>query len=113
MWYNAVLEAPDQLRHRVAWALSQIFVASEVNNGGINREAWGAYYDIFVQHAFGNYGDIVREVAASGVMAKCVPRSRLSAKPRSSWRLKRGVCPSECGATFAAPRLAPPSGTCP
>ena len=68
MWYNTVLAAPDQLRCRVAWALSQIFVASEVNFYG-GHESWASFYDIFVANAFGSYRTIVREVAASPIMA--------------------------------------------
>jgi len=63
--HNALaLSAPDQLRQRVAWALSQIFVISEI---GFPRhkehETWHAFYDIFVRHAFGRFRDLVREVS--------------------------------------------------
>ena len=33
-------------------------------------EAWHAYYDIFVRHAFGNFRDVMREVAYSPMMAQ-------------------------------------------
>ena len=62
---GASLDAPDQLRQRVAWALSQIFVVSEAgltSNNLLESEIWGVYYDIFVRNAFGNYRDIMREV---------------------------------------------------
>ena len=60
----------DQLRQRVAWALYQIFVISD--KGGMKNneaEAWHAYYDIFVRHAFGSLRDVMREVAYSPMMA--------------------------------------------
>ena len=63
--FNAItLFAPDQLRQRVAWALSQTFVVGEFSSAvlGDHGEVWTQYYDIFVRHAFGSYFDIMREV---------------------------------------------------
>lgn len=69
IWLNTVLSAPDQLRHRVAWALAQIFTLSEVGvERGSENEPWAIYYDIFVRNAFGNYRDIMREVSFSPMM---------------------------------------------
>eukprot|EP00051_Salpingoeca_urceolata_P032686 m.16891 g.16891 ORF g.16891 m.16891 type:complete len:2374 (-) comp5352_c0_seq1:24-7145(-) len=69
LWSSVALKAEDQLRQRVAWALSEILVASAVDVGLENlHEPWAAYYDIFVRHAFGNYRDILREVSYSPVM---------------------------------------------
>jgi cullin-associated NEDD8-dissociated protein 1 len=70
VWTNAMLSAPDQLRQRAAWALSQIFTVSTTNFGlGELKDFWFAYYDILIQHAFGNYRDILREVSFSPAMA--------------------------------------------
>ena len=69
-WLNAVMDAPDQLRQRVAWALSQIFVVSQEGFGRPNEiEIYTNYYDIFVRNAFGNYRDTLREVSYSPAMA--------------------------------------------
>ena len=69
VWTNLALRASDQLRQRVAWALSQILVVSADGAGGNNEnEKFLAYYDIFVRHAFGNYKDVMREVTYSPVM---------------------------------------------
>ena len=68
VWTMQVLRAPDQLRQRVAWALAQIFVVSDASQKGNENEAWHAYYDIFVRHAFGRFGDVLREVAYSPMM---------------------------------------------
>ena len=63
--------APDQLRQRTAWALSQIFSVGAPNfQFDQATEPWAVYYDVFVQHAFGNYRDILQEVAASPVMGQ-------------------------------------------
>jgi cullin-associated NEDD8-dissociated protein 1 len=70
VWVNIALLSKDQLRQRVAWALSQIFVVSTVNIfRDEESEFWIKYYDIFVRNAFGNYFDVMKEVSYSPVMA--------------------------------------------
>ena len=69
VWANVVHSAPDQLRQRVAWALSQILVITDDSIGTQMAEAYGLYYDIMVRHAFGKYRDILKEVAFSPMMA--------------------------------------------
>jgi uncharacterized protein (DUF1800 family) len=62
---NAV-SGPDQLRQRVAWALSQMIVTStsDVQDGrGMAR-----YQDIFVRNAFGSFYSILSEVSIDPVM---------------------------------------------
>ncbi|CAE7781068.1 unnamed protein product [Symbiodinium sp. CCMP2592] len=70
-WINQAMEAPDQLRQRVAWALSQILVTG---TGGFTYfyqfETWVNYYDILVRGAFGNYLDLLREVTLSPLMGE-------------------------------------------
>lgn len=67
-WWQNTIESPDQLRQKVAYALSQILVISInsdlVDNGG----ALSSYYDIFLKHAFGNYRDILEEVTLTTSM---------------------------------------------
>ena len=71
VWTNVVLKGQDQLRHRVAWALSQILVVSSEGAGGTaETEKFMVYYDILVRNAFGNYRDVLREVSYSPVMAR-------------------------------------------
>ena len=70
---SAALNARDQLRQRVAWALSQIYVIGEsglrlIANKPSKGEMWHHYYDIFVRHAFGNLRDVIREVSYSPMM---------------------------------------------
>ena len=70
IWYQLAIDAPDQLRQRMAWALSQILVVGEAGNiHPQNNEKWLKYYDIFVRNAFGNYRDILEEVTYSPHMA--------------------------------------------
>ena len=53
---RAAVSGPDQLRQRVAFALSQILVISR-QDGSIdqNVRSLARYYDRLVDHAFGNY----------------------------------------------------------
>lgn len=75
-WHNAI-SADDQLRQRLAWALSQIFVVNdsipysntEIEPSGLPRVAgYSQYYDIFVDGVTGNYRDILGQVSYHPVM---------------------------------------------
>ncbi len=61
-WKQAIT-GPDQLRQRMTWALSQIFVVGDVDN--IRNSA---YYDALALHAFGNYRQLLEEVTLSPAM---------------------------------------------
>ena len=67
---NVMLKANDQLRQRVAYALSQIFVVSMDNNNGTDRRRilFLDYYDMLLDNAFGNYRDLLEEVTLNNVM---------------------------------------------
>eukprot|EP00040_Diaphanoeca_grandis_P028845 m.167802 g.167802 ORF g.167802 m.167802 type:complete len:2710 (-) comp31477_c0_seq1:197-8326(-) len=65
-WTTVAMTAQDQLRQRMAWALSQIVVATQVEDP--NGEPQTHFYDTFVEHAFGNYRDIMMEISQSKVM---------------------------------------------
>ena len=65
-FFQNALGGQDQLRQRVAFALSQILVTSGLDV----HEAYGmaGYQQIFLDNAFGNYGDILNRVTLSSVM---------------------------------------------
>nr|WP_321361719.1 DUF1800 domain-containing protein [uncultured Hyphomonas sp.] len=70
-WINAI-NADDQLRQRVTYALSQILVVSrnESSTALYNRPRAVAYYqDILARNAFGNYRDLLEDVTYSPAMA--------------------------------------------
>lgn len=68
---RAALGGLDQLRQRVAFALSQICVISRRDPNLENKPlAVADYYDIFVRNAFGNYSDVLREVTLHPVMGR-------------------------------------------
>jgi uncharacterized protein (DUF1800 family) len=70
-WFVHVLGAPDQLRQRVAFALSEIFVVSERGNGLANDGlALGAYYDILTRNALGSYRQLLEDVTLSPAMGR-------------------------------------------
>lgn len=66
-WMNSVT-APDQLRQRVAFALSEIFVVSEHGTLQNHADALSSYYDMLVDHAFGNYHDLLEAVTLHPAM---------------------------------------------
>jgi uncharacterized protein (DUF1800 family) len=61
-WWMNSISAPDQLRQRVAFALSEIFVVSE--NGVLvnHADALSSYYDRLATDAFGNYRQLLQDV---------------------------------------------------
>ncbi|MGB1009783.1 MAG: DUF1800 family protein, partial [Thiolinea sp.] len=75
-WENAIglhpnntLHGSDQLRQRVAYALSQLLVTSAYEPPLHRRgEALAAYYDILAGNAFGNYRTLLGEMARSPAM---------------------------------------------
>lgn len=67
-WWQAALAAPDQLRQRTAFALSQILVISQFGMLDIEHEGTALYYDMLVDHAFGNYRDLLENVTLSPMM---------------------------------------------
>jgi uncharacterized protein (DUF1800 family) len=69
VWFRLGVTAPDQLRQRVAFALSEIFVVSDVGSG-IPANALAVYYDILVRNAFGNFRDILEQVTLSPAMGR-------------------------------------------
>ena len=67
-WATAA-NATDQLRHRVGFALHEIFVVS-LADSGVERHnrAYANYLDQLNKHAFGNFRQLIEEVALSPVM---------------------------------------------
>ncbi|MCB1633449.1 MAG: DUF1800 domain-containing protein, partial [Xanthomonadales bacterium] len=68
-WWNGALAGQDQLRQRVAYALSQILVVSD-QSGAIEGTPKGMahYYDLLVAQAFGNYRQLLEDVTLHPVM---------------------------------------------
>jgi uncharacterized protein (DUF1800 family) len=71
IWMANVVQGPDQLRQRVAFALSQIMVVS--NNSqttAAQNQMIANYYDILVKNAFGNYRTLLEQATLSPAMGR-------------------------------------------
>lgn len=68
IWFRNALHNDDQLRQRVAFALSEIMVVSQL--GALNGAPYALadYYDILARNAFGNYRDLIDEVTLHPAM---------------------------------------------
>ena len=67
IWFQNVLHGDDQLRQRVAWALSQIMVVSEVE---LNEYPFGLadYYDTLSRNALGDFRTLMEDVTLHPMM---------------------------------------------
>lgn len=70
VWWRNSLSAEDQLRQRVAFALSQIFVISASDGLGDEQPGLANYYDILTRHSFGNYRELLEEITLSPIMGE-------------------------------------------
>lgn len=68
VWWKASIFGEDQLRQRVAFALSEILVVSDQSGLGDYKNGLSNYYDILVRNAFGNYRTLLDEVTLSPIM---------------------------------------------
>jgi uncharacterized protein (DUF1800 family) len=67
IWNDICVEGADQLRQRMAWALIQIIVLNLGQADG-SYEGGGFYYSEYMEHAFGNYRDLLGFVTLSQQM---------------------------------------------
>ncbi|MFL6539236.1 MAG: DUF1800 family protein, partial [Chthoniobacterales bacterium] len=67
-WWKKAVGAPDELRQRVAFALSEIMVISDVGVLLNNSRALASYYDTLLDNAFGNFRQILEQVTLTPAM---------------------------------------------
>ncbi|HET7844516.1 MAG TPA: DUF1800 domain-containing protein [Xanthomonadales bacterium] len=67
-WFTRSVTANDQLRQRVAFALSEVLVVSDQNSAVDQPFALAHYYDLLLQRSFGNYRQLLRDVTLHAVM---------------------------------------------
>lgn len=68
-WWRAAVFAPDQLRQRMAFALSQILVVSDTSQTlAIHADGLASYYDTLADNAFGNFRDLLKAVTLHPTM---------------------------------------------
>jgi len=68
-WFWQAAYAPDQLRQRMAWALSQIFVVSDQGSGKY-AVALSQYQDMLALDAFGLYRQLLGDVTWHPMMGR-------------------------------------------
>ena len=64
-WWQTVLTGPDQLRQRVAFALSEIMV---VSTNSVNGYAITPYQNMLAKDAFANFSTLMKDVTLSTAM---------------------------------------------
>ena len=89
-WLELSVLAEDQLRQRVAFALSQLFVVSDQDGLGQQQVALANYYDILIANSFGNYRDLLEQVTLNPVMGEY-----LSMKGNQKADVEKNIRPDE------------------
>lgn len=66
-WFGNSVRGPDQLRQRVAFALSEIMVVSQLS---LNQYPWAVadYYDMLARNAFGDFRRLLEDVTLHPAM---------------------------------------------
>ncbi|MEP7314984.1 MAG: DUF1800 family protein [Pseudomonadota bacterium] len=67
-WFDNTLHGGDQLRQRVAWALAQIFVVSQIGALQNLPNANADFYDLLVRDALGDYRKLLEDVTLHPAM---------------------------------------------
>lgn len=69
-WFAIVVNGQDQLRQRVAFALSEIFVISKEGSLITFPDSLTHYYDVLVNGAFGNFKDLLSNITLHPMMGR-------------------------------------------
>jgi uncharacterized protein (DUF1800 family) len=94
-WWDTAINGPDQLRQRMAFALSQIMVISDVSGTLYGIAPMVAeYHDILARNALGNFRTLLEDVSRSPMMAIYLSHYR---NPKTDWTIIDGVLtPAPC-----------------
>jgi len=85
-WWQYTMTAPDILRSKVALALSEIFVISELPQLKKYPLALANYYDLLLNHSFGNYRDLIEAITLHPAMGVYLTHMN---NPKSDIRFNR------------------------
>ena len=87
-FWRQALTGADQLRQRVVFALTEIFVVSQTN-GDVNNRPRGlaSYLDLLGQHAFGNFRDLLEAVSLHPIMGLYLSSLRNQAEDLATGRV--------------------------
>lgn len=93
-FWDQALNSPEQLRHRMAFSLSQIFVVSTDIWSGLHRSPrWKIncdYYDLLADGAFGSHRDLLEAVTYNPLMG-----NYLSSAQNGKGDPENGIFPDE------------------
>lgn len=67
-WWHYTMTSQDDLRQRIAFALSEFLVISQLSELEGSPYALASYYDILLEHSFGNYRDLLEDVTFDPAM---------------------------------------------
>ncbi len=67
-WFQHAVTGSDQLRQRMAFALSEIMVISQLSVLARTPRGLADYYDVLIRHAFGNYRELMEKVTLHPAM---------------------------------------------
>ena len=74
-FWGQALSSPDQLRQRMAFALSEVLVVSS-NGGSDNAYELAAYLDLLADNGFGNFRDLLYKMSLSPAMGRYLSHLR-------------------------------------
>jgi uncharacterized protein (DUF1800 family) len=77
-WWTAAINAPDQLRQRVAFALAEMFV---VSTESVNAQTIPQFQNVLVNDAFTNFSTIMKDVTLSPAMGAYLNMLNSAAPP--------------------------------
>jgi uncharacterized protein (DUF1800 family) len=93
-WYANMASGPDQVRQRMIFALSQIFVVSaDKNPYGNEMLPW---LQTLSSNALGNFGTLLREMTLNPSMGNTWTWQQHHAEPGRTTRAKHSSSPSAC-----------------
>jgi uncharacterized protein (DUF1800 family) len=86
-WWKQSVTAPDQLRQRIAFALSQIFVVSESGPLDERSDALSDYYDMLLNNSFGNARTLIQDVSLHPAMGRYLDMLRNERPDKATGRI--------------------------
>ncbi len=89
-WWKNAVTAPDQLRQRAAFALSEILVISDTGPLNNNGRVLADYNDTLLDTCFGNFRDILKQVTLSPAMGVY-----LDMRGNTAGNIQSGLHPNE------------------
>jgi uncharacterized protein (DUF1800 family) len=86
-WWRNSVSGDDQLRQRVAFALSQIHVVSAQGPLDNNARTLAFFYDMLADHAFGNFRDLLEQTTLTWSMGRYLDMFRNDKPDLSTGRI--------------------------